>query len=96
MTYRFASIALIELRESMLDYESKEQGLGARFLKEVEVTVDRIISNPEAWRRLASRTRRCLVHDFPFGVFYQIRREEILIVAVMDLRRDPVRWRERL
>ena len=96
MTHRFVSVALLELRESMLDYESKEQGLGARFLREVEVTVDRIISNPEAWRRLSPRTRRCLVRDFPFGVFYQIRRDEILIVAVMDLRRDPVRWRERL
>jgi plasmid stabilization system protein ParE len=96
MTHRFVSAALVELRESMLEYESKEQGLGARFVRQVEETVDRIIANPEAWRRLSPRTRRCLVHAFPFGVFYQIRREKILIVAVMNLRRDPVAWRKRL
>ena len=96
MTHRFVSVALAELRESAFDYEGREQGLGARFFREVELTVERIVSNAEAWRRLSLRTRRCLVHNFPFGGFYQIRRDEILIVAVMDLRRDPMTWRERI
>jgi len=29
-------------------------------------------------------------------MFYQVRRDEILIVAVMDLRRDPKRWEQYL
>ena len=29
---------------------------------------------------------------FPYGLFYQIRATEILIVSVMDMRRDPKRW----
>jgi hypothetical protein len=96
MTYRFTSAALRELRDALLDYESKEQGLGARFLAEVDGAIARILMAPEAWRRLSVRTRRCLLHRFPFGVLYRIRGAEILVVSVMDLRRDPVCWKNYL
>ena len=96
MTYRFTSAALSELRDALLAYESKEQGLGERFLAEVDGTIARILMAPEVWRRLSARTRRCLVHRFPFGVLYQIRGREILLVSVMDLRRDPISWRKYL
>jgi len=29
----------------------------------------------------------------PFGLIYQIRSDEILILSVMDLRRDPTSWK---
>ena len=96
MTFRFTSAALTELGVATLDYEGKEAGLGNRLLTEVDRAVARIVMAPEAWRRLSARTRRCLVHRFPFGVLYQVRSREILIVSVMDLRRDPETWRKHL
>ena len=33
---------------------------------------------------------------FPFGLFDQIRSDEILITSLMDLRRDPARWKDLL
>jgi len=33
---------------------------------------------------LSSRTRRCRTARFPFGLFYQVRSDEILIVAVIE------------
>ena len=96
MTFRLTSAALTELRIATIDYERKPAGLGARFLEEVDRTVERMVMAPETWRRLSSRTRRCLVHRFPFGLLYQIRGQEILIVSVMDLRRDPESWRKYL
>lgn len=96
MTFRFTSAALAELRSATLDYESKEKGLGARFLAEVDQAVARIVMAPEAWRRLSARTRRCLVNRFPFGILYQVRTTEVLIVSVMDLRRAPESWRKHL
>ena len=33
---------------------------------------------------------------FPFGLIYQIRIDEILIVSVMDLRADPTKWKDLL
>ena len=95
-SYRFTSSALVELREAMWFYEEKESGLGAVFLDEVDATVERILANPNAWHPLSARTRRCRTHRFPFGLIYQIRSDEILITSVMDLRRDPMGWKDLL
>ena len=94
--YRFTSSALAELKQATWYYEDKENGLGALFLDEVDATVERILPNPRAWHPLSPRTRRCRTHRFPFGLIYQIRSDEILITSVMDLRRDPTRWRDLL
>ena len=92
--YRFTSAALSELREATLYYEQQEKGLGAKFLDEIDVTVDRMLRFPRAWHPVSARSRRCRTHRFPFGLLYQARPDEVLITAVMDLRRDPQRWRD--
>ena len=92
MMVRFVSTAELELKEAMEFYESVREGLGAEFLAEVEATTNLIETFPLAWTSLSPRTRRCRTRRFPYGLFYQIRRDEILIVSVMDLRRDPKRW----
>jgi plasmid stabilization system protein ParE len=94
--YRFISSALAELKQATLYYEEKENGLGKNFLDEVDATVARILTHPQAWHPLSPRTRRCRTHRFPFGLIYQIRPNEILILSVMDLRRDPTRWKHLL
>ena len=94
--YRFTSAALTELTQAIIYYEQRENGLGATFIVEIEATLDRILQHPTAWHQLSSRTRRCRTHRFPFGLIYQIRTDEILITSVMDLRRDPVRWKDLL
>lgn len=94
--YRFTSSALAEVKEATLRYEEKENGLGGIFLDEVDATVARILTNPHAWHPVSPRTRRCRTHRFPFGLIYQIRSNEILILSVMDLRRDPSSWKHLL
>ncbi len=96
MRVRFTSTAEAELRSAMEFYQSAQPGLGSEFLAEVEATTNLIESFPLAWSPLSPRTRRCRTHRFPYGLFYQIRSDEILIIAVMDLRRDPQRWEEYL
>ena len=96
MKARFASTAERELKEAMEYYQSAQAGLGAEFLAEVEATTRLIESFPDAWTPLSPRTRRCRLHRFPYGLFYQVRSHEILIVSMMDLRRDPKRWEQYL
>jgi plasmid stabilization system protein ParE len=91
-SYRFTSAALSELKEALAYYEREQPGLGLRFLNEIDSAVDRILRFPYAWHPVAARSRRCRTHRFPFGVLNQIRPDEILITAVMDLRRDPSHW----
>ena len=92
MKVRFASTAELELKAAIEFYRSAREGLGAEFLLEVEAATKLIESFPLAWSPLSPRTRRCRTHRFPYGPFYQVRSDEILIVSVMDLRRDPKRW----
>ena len=77
-------------------YESACAGWGAEFLREVKAATNLIESFPLAWLSLSARIRRCRIHRFSFGLFYQVRQEEILIVSVMDLRRAPKKWEQYL
>jgi plasmid stabilization system protein ParE len=79
--YRFTSAAFTELRQATLYYEQRENGLGLAFLNEIEATLNRILQHPTAWHQLSSRTRRCRTHRFPFGLIYQIRTDEILVIS---------------
>lgn len=92
MKAHFTSIAELELKAAMEFYEAQQAGLGSDFLVEVEAAVRLIEAHPQAWLALSPRTRRCRTHRFPYGLFYQIRDTEILIVSVMDMRRGPKRW----
>ena len=94
MKARFVSTAEAELAEAMNYYGGIESDLSARFLVEVEACVALIEAHPLAWMPLSPRTRRCRVKHFPFGLIYQVRAGEILIVSVMDLRRAPTRWEQ--
>jgi len=69
--------------------ESSELGLGYQF------AVERIKINPGMWPILDHPVRRCLVHQFPYGVIYSVdeQRSQVLILAVMHLHRQPGYWR---
>jgi plasmid stabilization system protein ParE len=95
MTVEVHDEAEQELREAFDWYEAQRQGLGDEFVEEFRRAVARIIAFPRAWQRLSKRTRRCRLNRFPYGVVYQLRREAILIVAVIHLHRRPGYWRGR-
>ena len=66
------------------------------FAAEVKRTLERIVQYPDAWFSLSKRTRRCRTNRFPYGIIYQVRKEGLLIVAVMHLSREPKTWSSRL
>ena len=95
MTVRFLSIAERELADAFDYYDREKPGLGLEFIVEVDAAIQRIVEFPEAWPKVSDRVRRCRTRRFPFGVLYQLRHQEILVVAIMDLRRDPESWKDR-
>ncbi|MBL0716858.1 MAG: hypothetical protein JJV89_02305 [Desulfosarcina sp.] len=40
-------------------------------------------------------TRRARIHRFPFGIYYRIEEESLVVVAVMHGSRHPKRWQQR-
>ena len=95
MRISFLEPARLELDDAVNYYNCEEAGLGEAFLSEFLKTLDRIGKFPDAWQPLSQRTRRCQMRRFPFGVIYQKRAEELLIVAVAHLHRSPEYWKDR-
>lgn len=98
MTYKikFLEMALLELDDAKEYYEYQQKDLGLRFLLNVKKSVKLIEDHPKAWHPVTLRARRCLVKDFPYGIVYQIRENEIFIIAVANLHRKPNYWTDRV
>ena len=96
MKIRFLEVAQIELDEAIEYYNYEVPGLGEAFLTEVFNALDRIGKYPEAWQPCSKRTRRCQTRRFPYGIMYQIRKDETVIVAIANLHRKPAYWKKRI
>ena len=95
MNYSFHPYAEKELNEAIAYYNECQNGLGLELVKEVYLAIQNILSFPLAWAPLSTNTRRCLTNRFPYGVIYQVTDNEIFIIAVMQLNREPEYWKNR-
>ena len=95
MKYSFHPEAEIEFNISIDYYEECKENLGLDFANEVYKTIQRILNFPTAWHTLDKDIRRCLTNRFPFGIIYYQKGDEIIILAVMQLNREPDYWKER-
>jgi len=96
MKFSFHPDAELEFTEAIDYYEDKEIGFGSDFAVEVYSAIERITARPKAWPIIEEDIRRSLVRRFPYGILYSEGKEEIFIVAVMHLHRDPGYWKHRI
>ena len=97
MTYRIAFGSKVEadLTESYDYYEQQSNGLGAEFLISVEAALYQIERNPLHFQKVYKNKRKANLKRFPFGIFYIVSKETVLILAVIHLTRDPKTWKSR-
>ncbi len=95
MHYLFHPGAEAELNAAVDYYQECKEGLGREFAYEVQKTIERILKFPNAWQKLDGEIRRALTNRFPFGVVYYRKDEKIIILAVMQLQREPDYWKKR-
>lgn len=96
MNFSFHPLAVEDLTDSIDYYESVYPGLGLEFSKEVYSTIQRILQFPEAWTKISKNCRRCITQRFPYGIIYNVKEDEILIVSIMQLNQKPKDWDERI
>lgn len=84
-----------EIAEAYDYYETVSQGLGAAFLLAVEACLDGIERSPEMYAAIYKDVRRGLLRRFPYGIFYLVEREDIVVLACFHARRDPKQWQRR-
>ncbi len=95
MKIAFLPAAQAELDEAFSWYEEQAIGLGYEFLNEIDQSLRLIASFPELQICVDSKVRRCLVNRFPYGLFYGISKDTIIVIAVAHLKRKPAYWAHR-
>lgn len=96
MKVRILACAEADMAEAIDYYNVQCPGLGYEFAVEAKDCLYRISFFPKAWPSFSKTTQRCLINRFPYGVLYQLTGSEIIVFAVMHLKRNPVAWENRV
>jgi len=94
--YSFHPEAEAEFVQATEYYEECGAGLGYDFAVEVYSAIERIMAYPKAWPIIEKDIRRSLLRRFPYGLLYAEENQELFIVAVMHLHREPDYWKHRM
>src|SRR5271155_1810978 len=84
-----------EMFDSSLYYSKQAPGLGERFLNEVEKSVLEITRSPHRHPMYFEDVRRCVMSQFPYGIYYRLQDVKIRILAVAHCSRHPDYWKHR-
>ncbi len=89
-----------EARADLLDafhwYEEQRTGLGHDFKLCVDEVMSMLSKHPNLFPSVHKHVRRAFIKRFPFGIFYIVVNETVVILAVLHARRDPANWKKRL
>jgi len=85
-----------ELSEAAEYYKSRQATLGQDLYDEVFAIYERILANPKSFScHHTRRTRKTLVHRFPYTIYFREHRSRIRIMAVAHQSRKPDYWARR-
>ena len=78
-------------------YEAKQPNLGGEFTTEVRRIIEGALANPLLYPIIRHRpeVHRALTRRFPYSVFYILRRDAVIVFAVLHAKRSDAAWKER-
>ena len=89
-------VAETDVLESALWYEFQRKGLEQEFFISIEASISLIARNPLLFQVIDSqKIRRAVTRKFPYGIFFYIDNEEIVVIAVLHLSGSPTKWKRR-
>ena len=86
------SAAERDYAESLAWYLHRSVSAADAFDAAVARGLEMIASDPERFPQCDSRHRYYLIDRFPFQIIYRIHNEDVLVIAVAHLSRDPGYW----
>lgn len=91
----FRAAARNEFEEAATWYDQRRPGLGEEFLREIDEAVLRAATHPERYPLVFADVRKAVARRFPYSVFFRVRSERLVILAVFHGRRDPTIWQHK-
>lgn len=85
----------LDIQAAAVWYEDQRFDLGSRFLDELDLVFQRIKGNPRQFPRVEGDVHRALLRHFPYGVYFLAESEDIKVLAVLHLHREPDMWKSR-
>ena len=85
----------LDIQAAAVWYEDQRFGLGSRFLDELDLVFQRIKGNPRQFPLVQGDVHRALFRHFPYGVYFLVESEDIKVLAVLHLHREPDMWKSR-
>ena len=76
-------------------YERQSPGLGGHFFETLFADIEKL-RETAGIHPLVHGSHRAISRRFPYGIYYEVRGETILVQAVFDCRRHPSKIRRRL
>jgi toxin ParE1/3/4 len=98
MTLRvvFRRAAKSEFEDAAVLYDEQRNGLGEEFIVEIEEAVSRAAATPARYPIIFGDIRRTVARRFPYSVYFRIRTNSLVVLAVFHGRRNPSIWQRRL
>ena len=88
-----------EANEDLLEargwYDNIRPGLGERFALAVEATIETLAEHPLQFTVVHRNRRRAGVRRFPYGIFFEVQDNRIVVIACFHSKRNPRRWQLR-
>jgi plasmid stabilization system protein ParE len=86
---RISSDAIEDLNQGFSFYEFQDIGLGDYFLSQLRADIDGLKITAGIHRQPHRHLHRLLSRRFPYAIYYEFKDSEVLVLAVVDCRRDP-------
>ncbi len=96
MQVRIARSAETDLLEGYAFYEEQQAGIGEYFLDSLFADIDALALVAGIHPKPDGKLYRTLAKRFPFAIYYDLRDEFAIVVAVLDCRQNPASITERL
>jgi plasmid stabilization system protein ParE len=92
------AVATTEFREAVAWYEQQSEGLGVRFVLEVDKVLAAVSSQPLRFSKASRKSRKARVFGWPYTIYFAVNEEhrEVKVIAVWHGARNPAELRARL
>jgi plasmid stabilization system protein ParE len=77
-------------------HEAQRAGLSEDFLLTLEESYVKITRNPKLYQDIYKSVKRKLVRRFPYGIFFVLLEDTIIVLAVLHTKREPQEWHSRV
>jgi len=81
--------AYYDLQDAYDYYEEQQNGLGERFLKNIQQRLSYLAKYPLHFNKIEKEFRQVLVDKFPYLIIYEIQERQVIVYAFFHGSQNP-------